>query len=114
MLEQVGAKVPKHKSRRRQISTQHKRSIVNQLDGLPVASGEILRAKLGETRNGDDALLAFWVDPPAKAIAVGVEVKGSVAEKSAEPSPAAPPAPVAAAAKPPAAEVPRAQRSRGW
>ena len=93
---------------RGKVFTQNKQSILKQLDGQAVASGEILRVEMRKSRKGDD-ILAFWVDLPAKAIAVGAEVKGSVAEKSAEPSPAAPPAPVAAAAKPPAAEVPRAE-----
>ena len=106
LLEQIGARVPVHAWRCRQVFTQNKQSILKQLDGQAVASGEILRVEMRKSRKGDD-ILAFWVDPPVRAIAIGAEVKGVKAKNSAKPSPVVPPAPIAAAEKPPATEVPR-------
>lgn len=68
LLEQVSFPLPKHKSKRRELFTQHEdegRAILQQLDGLETLSG-VFHARLEETADGSDWKLVAWVDrPPA-------------------------------------------------
>ncbi len=64
LLEQIGLPVPRYKSRRRQIFTQHKRPILDQLDGAETMAGP-LRVALAETSDGSDFKLRAWVEKPA-------------------------------------------------
>ena len=75
ILEQIGAPVPAAKSKRKQVFTQNKNSILSQLNGAKIIDG-ILRTELVETRDGSDFKLIFWVekanapkriDPPKKS-----------------------------------------------
>ena len=61
ILEQIGAPVPTAKSKRKQIFTQNRNSILSQLNGAEVVDG-VLRAELAETRDGSDYKLVFWVE----------------------------------------------------
>lgn len=65
--EMIVAPVPSAKSRRKQIFTQNRNSILSQLNGAEVIDG-ILRA---ETRDGSDYKLIFWIEqgnpPPGPA-----------------------------------------------
>ena len=63
LLDQIGAPVPKHKSRRKQTFQQHgENSILSQLDGAEIADGSKLRAVMEETRDGSDMKLIFWTE----------------------------------------------------
>ena len=61
ILEQIGAPVPTAKSKRKQVFTQNKNSILSQLHGAEIIDG-VLRAELAETRDGSDFKLIFWVE----------------------------------------------------
>ena len=61
ILEQIGAPVPAAKSKRKQVFTQNRNSILSQLNGAEIIDG-ILRAELAETRDGSDFKLSFWVE----------------------------------------------------
>ena len=61
ILEQIGAPVPAAKSKRKQVFTQNKTSILSQLNGAKIIDG-ILRTELLETRDGADFKLIFWVE----------------------------------------------------
>jgi len=63
ILEQIGAPVPKHKSKRKEVFCQHgDKSILNQLNGAEIASGAKLRVVLEETKDGSDVKLIFWTE----------------------------------------------------
>ena len=59
LLREVGHTVPSHKSLRKQLFTQNKKCVIDQLDGLPFMRG-ILRVNLAETKDCDDYKLLFW------------------------------------------------------
>jgi len=59
LLQQVSATVPEHKSRRKELFTKNKNSILKQLDGLETLNG-VFRVKIAETNNGDDYKLLAW------------------------------------------------------
>ena len=65
LLQQVSARVPEHKSRRKELFTKNNKPIIKQLDGLKTLSG-IFRVKLAETTDGTDWKLQAWVEPAAK------------------------------------------------
>ena len=74
VLEQIGAPVPEHKSKRKQVFVQHgEKSIINQLDGAEIANGSRLRVTLEETKDGRDMKLIFWTekDESAKPVLEG-------------------------------------------
>ena len=84
VLEQIGAPVPTAKSKRKQIFTQNKNSILSQLNGAEIIDGT-LRAELAETRDGSDYKLVFWVEkgntlepiaPPKKSKMLEAWLKG--------------------------------------
>jgi hypothetical protein len=61
LLQQVSARVPQHKSRRKELFTKNNNPILKQLDGLKTLSG-IFRVKLAETTDGTDWKLQTWVE----------------------------------------------------
>ncbi|HYG35612.1 MAG TPA: RepB family plasmid replication initiator protein, partial [Clostridia bacterium] len=61
LLQQVSAKIPKHKSKRRELFTQNKNSIMQQLDGLETRAG-IFRVRLAESADKSDWKLQAWVE----------------------------------------------------
>jgi hypothetical protein len=63
LLEQVAHPVPEQKSKRRQLFTQNKHSILSQLDGKETLSG-VFRVKLAETADESDWKLQCWVEKP--------------------------------------------------
>jgi len=67
LLEQVGMDVPKHKSVRKKLFIQNKKSILSQLDGCETLSG-IFRVALRETKDSSDFNLLAWVEKPEKTI----------------------------------------------
>ena len=84
ILEQIGAPVPKAKSKRKQVFTQNNNSILSQLNGSEILDG-ILRAELADTRDGSDFKLIFWVEkdnasepiaPPKKSKLLEAWMKG--------------------------------------
>jgi hypothetical protein len=64
LLGQIGCEVPKHKSRRYQLFTQHKTSILSQLDGAKLLGDKTLRCRLEETSDKKDYNLVCWVEFP--------------------------------------------------
>ena len=90
ILEQIGAPVPAAKSKRKQIFTQNRNSILSQLDGAEIIDG-ILRVEMVETRDGADAKLVFWVEkhdaseslaPPKKSRMLEAWTKGGRSRRS--------------------------------
>ena len=90
ILEQIGAPVPTAKSKRKQIFTQNRNSILSQLNGAEVIDG-ILRVEMVETRDGADAKLVFWVEkhdaseslaPPKKSRMLEAWTKGGRSRRS--------------------------------
>ena len=69
LLGQIGYEVPRHKSRRYQLFTQHKTSILSQLDGAKLLGDRTLRCKLGETSDKRDYNLVSWVEFPKSPFA---------------------------------------------
>ncbi len=67
LLEQVSFPVPAQKNRRRQLLTQNKKSILEQLDGLETLTG-IFRVKLAQTSDGTDWKLQTWVERHAQKL----------------------------------------------
>jgi hypothetical protein len=67
LLEQIALPVPPHKSVRKKIFTQHRTSIMAQLDGKQTMDG-ILRVSLAETKDGTDYKLLAWTENNATAI----------------------------------------------
>lgn len=63
LLGQVGMSVPQHKSQRKKLFVQNKKSILSQLNGCETLSG-IFRVALKETKDGSDFNLLAWVDKP--------------------------------------------------
>lgn len=61
IMEQVGLKVPKYRSVRRQMFTQRQPSVLEQLDGAATMAGT-LRVDLEETTDGSDFKLRAWVE----------------------------------------------------
>ena len=61
ILQQIGVRIPSAKSKRKQVFTQNKTSILSQLDGAEIIDG-VLRVKLAETTDGSDFKLNFWVE----------------------------------------------------
>lgn len=61
ILQQIGVPIPSAKSKRKQIFTQNKTSILSQLHGAEIIDG-VLRVKLAETTDGSDFKLNFWVE----------------------------------------------------
>jgi hypothetical protein len=64
LLEQIGFNVPKYKSRRRELFTKHKTSILSQLDGAELLGDKTLRCRLEETTDKKDYNLVCWVEFP--------------------------------------------------
>lgn len=62
LLNQLGIEVPKHKSSRKKIFEQNKNSIMDQLNGAPIAKNRILRVELRETVDQKDFKLCVWTD----------------------------------------------------
>ena len=90
ILEQIGAPVPTAKSKRKQVFTQNKNSILSQLNGAEIIDG-ILRVEMVETRNGSDSKLIFWVEknndskpviPPKKPKMLEAWIKGGHSQTS--------------------------------
>ncbi len=52
----------KGKARRKQFFTQNKKSILSQLDGAPIATGDLLRVKLEPTKDDTDYNLCLWTE----------------------------------------------------
>jgi len=61
LLQQVSHPIPEHKSRRHQLFTQHRTSIIAQLDGKETLSG-VFRVNLVETADKTDWKLQAWVE----------------------------------------------------
>lgn len=59
ILEQISATIPSAKSKRHQIFTQNKNSVLSQLDGVETMDG-ILKVSIEETVDGSDYKLNFW------------------------------------------------------
>jgi len=59
LLRQVSSTVPMHKSRRKELFTKNRNSILKQLDGLKTLNG-VFRVRLTETNSGDDYKLQAW------------------------------------------------------
>lgn len=59
VLEQIGATVPKYKSRRYEKFTKNNNSIISQLDSLEIMGG-VLRVGIQETRDKSDYKLIIW------------------------------------------------------
>jgi hypothetical protein len=66
LLEQIALPVPPQKSVRKKIFTQHRTSVIAQLDGKEVLDG-VLRVSLAETKDGTDYNFLAWVEKGAKA-----------------------------------------------
>ena len=66
LLGQLGNQIPKHKSGRKQLFTQNKKSVILQLDGAELIDGSKFRVSLVETANKDDFNLNSWVEKPSK------------------------------------------------
>ena len=90
ILEQIGAPVPTAKSKRKQVFTQNKNSILSQLNGAEIIDG-VLRAELAETRDGSDFKLIFWAEknsasnpitPPKKSKMQEAWIKGGRSQAS--------------------------------
>lgn len=90
ILEQIGAPVPTAKSKRRQVFTQNRNSILSQLNGAEIIDG-ILRVEMVETRDGSDFKLVFWVEknnaseslaPPKKSKLLEAWTKGGRSRRS--------------------------------
>ena len=90
ILEQIGAPVPTAKSKRRQVFTQNRNSILSQLNGAELIDG-ILRVEMVETRDGADAKLIFWVEknnaseplaPPKKSKMLEAWIQGGRSRRS--------------------------------
>lgn len=64
LMEELRLPVEKYptKSERKCFFTQHKNSILEQLDGVPVACGNKFRVSLAPTKDGKDYNLLCWVD----------------------------------------------------
>lgn len=67
LLQQVSAEVPAHKSKRKEIFTQHTTSILSQLDGVETLTG-IFRVKLANTSDKSDWKLQAWVEKNGKIL----------------------------------------------
>jgi hypothetical protein len=65
VLEQVSFPVPTFKSQRKQVFTQHKKSVLQQLDGIETLSGRF-HVRLAGTSDGTDWKLMAWVDKTVK------------------------------------------------
>jgi len=68
LMEQVSFPVPRYKSLRRQVFTQHEKeghSVLQQLDGLETLTGKF-RVRLVETNDGADWKLLTWEEKTAK------------------------------------------------
>lgn len=61
LLQQIGCKIPKHKSDRYKIFTQNKHSIINQLNGKDILHGKFY-VSLVETADKSDWNLCAWSD----------------------------------------------------
>jgi hypothetical protein len=61
LLEQLGLPVPSSRSKRKEVLTQHKRSVLSQLDGAEILSGK-LRVALAPSDDGTDYKLLAWVE----------------------------------------------------
>jgi hypothetical protein len=61
LLDQISHPVPEHKSVRKKIFTQNRRSIIAQLDGKEILNG-LLRVSLADTKDGCDYNLLAWVE----------------------------------------------------
>jgi hypothetical protein len=61
LLEQLGMPVPSAPSKRKELFTQHKRSVLSQLDGAEILSGK-LRVALAPAGDGSDYKLLAWVE----------------------------------------------------
>ena len=61
LLQQVSATVPEHKSRRKELFTKNRTSILKQLDGLETLHGHF-RVRIAETNDGTDYKLQTWVE----------------------------------------------------
>jgi len=62
VLQQIGAPVPEQKSKRKEVFTQNKHSILSQLDGAEITNGSKLRVALENTKGGSDVKLIFWTE----------------------------------------------------
>jgi hypothetical protein len=67
LLEQVSFPIPNQKNRRRQLFTQNRKSIIQQLDGLETLKG-IFRVRLAETSDGTDWKLQTWVEKHSRKL----------------------------------------------
>jgi len=61
LLQQVAAEIPAHKSKRREMFTQNKNPVIEQLDGVETLNGRF-RVRLAETADGKDWKLQAWVE----------------------------------------------------
>jgi hypothetical protein len=66
LLQQIALPVPPHKSVRKKMFTQHRTSIMAQLDGKEIMDG-VLRVSLAETKDGTDYNLLAWVEKGVNA-----------------------------------------------
>ena len=66
LLQQIALPVPPHKSVRKKIFTQHRTSVIAQLDGKEILDG-VLRVSLAETKDGSDYNFLAWVEKGANA-----------------------------------------------
>ena len=62
LLEQIGNAVPVYKSDKYKLFTQHKTSILSQLDGAKLLGDKTFRCKLEETSDKKDYNLVCWVE----------------------------------------------------
>jgi hypothetical protein len=61
LLEQLGMPVPSAPSKRKELFTQNKRSVLTQLDGAEILTGK-LRVTLAPTGDGADYKLLAWIE----------------------------------------------------
>lgn len=62
LMTQLGMPVPKYKSERRKVFSQHKSPVITQLDGAPIHHNKVLRVELAETKDKTDYNLCAWTE----------------------------------------------------
>ena len=72
MLNDVGASVPEYKSKREQMFTQGKNSVISQLDGADTLSNGKMSVKIED--GVDDYIILFWVENPSNKDALEAEI----------------------------------------
>ena len=70
LLRQVGARIPKYKSKRAEVFTKNKNPVIEQLDGLETLWG-VFRVKLKERNDGTDWKLQAWEEKNRKPNSTG-------------------------------------------